>query len=102
MKHQFAKVEDVEVLRDYTLRLRFSDQKVNEINFEPVLRGEFYAPLKDKELFDQVTVDTEVGTIVWPNGADYDPSMLYSWAEISDDFADQMHKIAGVATKALT
>ncbi len=78
MEHCFTKVEEVEVLRNYTLRIRFNDQRENEIDLEPVLRGELYAPLKDKELFDQVTVDAEVGTIVWPNGADYDPNMLYS------------------------
>jgi hypothetical protein len=28
-------------------------------------------------LFRQVTVDPQLGTIVWPNGADVDPDVLY-------------------------
>jgi len=30
------------------------------------------------EEFAKVSVDPEAGTIVWPNGADLSPSMLYS------------------------
>lgn len=93
MKHHFARVKEVKVLRNYVLRLRFSDLKESEIDFEPVLRGELYSPLKDKALFDQVTIDDEVGTISWPNGADYDPSMLYSWNQVAREFCDQMNSL---------
>ena len=77
MKHNFIRVKEVEVLTDYSLRIRFSDGTDKNIDFEPVLRGDIYGPLKDKSLFAQVSVDAEVGTLVWPNGADYDSSMLY-------------------------
>src|SRR6266700_1002901 len=40
-----------------------------------------FAPLKDPATFAQVRVHPEVGTIVWPNGADLDPDVLY--AELS-------------------
>ena len=46
-----------------------------------MLYGELYSPLRNRELFEQVTVDQEVGTIVWPNGADFDPDMIYLWEE---------------------
>ena len=46
---------------------------------EPVLAGELYGPLRDLELFNQVRVDPEVETLVWPNGADFDPATLYEW-----------------------
>jgi Protein of unknown function (DUF2442) len=29
------------------------------------------------DLFAQVRVDTEIGTITWPNGADLDPDVLH-------------------------
>ena len=32
--------------------------------------------LADRELFRQVSVDEEFGTIVWPNGADICPDVL--------------------------
>lgn len=39
-----------------------------------------FAALRDPTLFDQVTVDGDAGTIVWPNGADLDPDVLYELA----------------------
>ena len=30
-----------------------------------------------RELFEAVSVDTELGVVVWPNGADIDPDVLY-------------------------
>ncbi len=32
---------------------------------------------KYPDFFKQVKLDDEVQTLVWPNGADFDPSILY-------------------------
>lgn len=37
-----------------------------------------FAPLKEQSYFTQVRVSSEAGTIVWPNGADLDPDVLYA------------------------
>ncbi|MBK7219210.1 MAG: DUF2442 domain-containing protein [Candidatus Promineofilum sp.] len=49
------------------------------IDFEPVLHGYLYGPLRDPELFNQVRLDPEIHTLVWPNDADFDPATLYHW-----------------------
>jgi hypothetical protein len=36
--------------------------------------------LQDERFFRQVRADRELGTIVWPNGADVCPDVLYSFA----------------------
>jgi len=36
------------------------------------------APLLDPDVFAQVRVHPELGTVVWPTGADVDPDVLYS------------------------
>jgi hypothetical protein len=39
-----------------------------------------FAPLLQDDYFRQVTVNSELGTVVWPNGADLCPDVLYSQA----------------------
>ena len=79
MSHPIYRVVDFEIAGPYTLRIRFDDATVQTINFEPALAGELYGPLRDLKLFNQATVDPEVLTLVWPNGADFDPATLHDW-----------------------
>jgi hypothetical protein len=79
MEHLLISVVDFEVVGPYTLRVIFDDGQERTINFEPVLYGHYYGPLRDLNLFNQVHLDTEVHTLVWPNEADFDPATLYNW-----------------------
>ncbi|MBI2926813.1 MAG: DUF2442 domain-containing protein [Verrucomicrobia bacterium] len=79
MKHAIYKVEAFDLLGEYTLRVRFDDRTEQRIDFEPILAGELYGPLRNKALFAQVQIDPEVHTLVWPNGADFDPETLHDW-----------------------
>lgn len=81
MGHNIHRVKAVTVVALYTLRIQFADESTQTINFEPMLRGELYGPLRDMAFFNRVRVDPEVHTIVWPNGADFDPATLHAWPE---------------------
>ncbi len=61
--------------------MRFEDRTEQVIDFSPVLAGELFGPLRDERLFNQVRIDPEVQTLVWPNGADFDPATLHDWPE---------------------
>ena len=59
--------------------MTFDDGISQTIDFEPVLYGYYFAPLRDIRVFNQVRLDPEVHTLVWPNDADFDPATLYNW-----------------------
>ena len=86
MEHAFYKVLRFEQLGTYTLRLTFDDGTSQVIDFEPVLRGELFGPLRDPEVFKQVRIDPDFHTLVWPNDADFDPADLHDWPEVRDAF----------------
>jgi hypothetical protein len=69
----------VRVLSRYVVELTFESGDVRVLDLEPLLNGSVFEPLTaDYELFRQVQVDPEAGTIVWPNGADISPRTLHS------------------------
>lgn len=82
--HELYTVTSVEIVAPYTLHLTFDDGAERTIDLSPVLRGELYGPLRDLAFFNQVRLDPEVGTIVWPNGADFDPATLHDWDEVGE------------------
>lgn len=79
MVHPIHRVQSFELAGAYALRIRFDDQTEQVIDFQPILSGDLYGPLRDVSLFNQVKVDPEVHTLVWPNGADFDPATLHDW-----------------------
>ena len=87
MEHGIYRVESFETISSYTLKVRFDDHTEQVIDFEPVLSGELFGPLRDLDLFNQVKIDPEVHTLVWPNGGDFDPATLHDWPELIDHLA---------------
>ena len=79
MVHRITRVTDFEVVGPYTLRVSFDDGVQQTIDFTPVLRGKLFGALRDRALFERVSIDPEVHTLVWPNGADFDPATLHDW-----------------------
>ena len=79
MEHPIHSIKAATLIAPYTLRIEFEDRSVQTIDFEPMLRGELYGPLRDGALFNEFKIDPEVHTLVWPNGADFDPTTLHHW-----------------------
>jgi len=76
------RVVDAKYVKDYIIYLRFPDGSEGEVNFEQELEGEIFAPLKDISYFKNFTVDQELHTVVWPNGADFAPEFLYEKLQV--------------------
>ena len=90
MEHPIYRIVGFDKLGPYTLRVKFDDGQEREIDFKPVLIGELYGPLKDDKLFNQVDIDPEARTLVWPNGADFDPETLREWPK----YVQEIERIA--------
>ena len=74
MYHKIYKVMAFEIVGDYLLQVSFDDHTEQTINFEPVLHGEMWGPLRDLNLFNQVGID---------------PETLRNWPEYCDELANR-------------
>jgi hypothetical protein len=70
-------VTQVKVVGDHRLHLCFEDGCEGEIDFSALPWRGVFEPLRDPSYFEQVQLDRELGTIVWPNGADIAPETLH-------------------------
>jgi hypothetical protein len=78
-----CEIRAVEHLGGFCLRLTFADDLVADVDLADRIQraaGPIFTALQDETLFAQVQVDPELGTIVWPNGADLAPDVLHAEA----------------------
>lgn len=94
MRHSIHRVANFAVVAPCTLRVSFTDGTEQRIDFRPMLEGPMFGPLQDLPVFNSVALDPEAGTLVWPNGADFDPSMLHDWPQVRDELAVRAAKWA--------
>ncbi|VEN74717.1 conserved hypothetical protein [Candidatus Desulfarcum epimagneticum] len=90
MSHEVHKIVDFDIIKPFTLRIKFDDETERSIDFRNVLKGSLYGPLENESVFNQVEINPEIHTLVWPNGADFDPETLYNWPK----YAKKMEQMA--------
>lgn len=73
-------VSGVAVIGDYRLRLLFEDGTVGDVSFEDREWNGVFERFRDPSVFAEVYVDTQFGTLAWPNGLDMAPEPLYDEA----------------------
>jgi len=90
MRHTLTQVITFKQVGNYVLNVAFNDGTSQTIDFLPVLVGEMFTPLREKRFFSKVRIDPEAHTLVWPNGADFDPGMLHDWDKVKEKFLEQI------------
>ena len=84
---KLVRIKSVKPLHDFIVLVNFTDGTKREINLEPYLRGKVFEKIReDISIFRSMKIDERMGTIIWENGADIDPDVLYhnlkpAWAE---------------------
>lgn len=79
--------------------LEFSNGEKRVVDLQPFLRGPIFERIRnDLEYFLTVRVNEELGTIVWSNGADIDPDVLYgshvpAWMENETDLTEAQKRV---------
>ena len=94
MNHPLYDVTNFELLD--TLHITFDDGHQQLVNFEPILQGEVFGPLRDPATFRQVRLDAELRNLVWPNGAMLDPWTLHDWPRVAAQMAERARSWADV------
>jgi hypothetical protein len=81
MTQPCATITGARALDGDRVEITFSDgvQGVVDLAGRIVGRGGVFGPLEAPEFFRRILVDHELGTIVWPNGADFCPDLLHDW-----------------------
>ena len=63
---------------NYKVLIEFTTGETKLVDLMPLLYGPIFERIRsDADYFRTVRVDRELGTIVWDNGADIDPDVLY-------------------------
>jgi hypothetical protein len=71
------RIRGVETLAGFRVRLFLTDGSSREVDLGPYLNGPVFEEIRtDAAVFGSIHVDEELGTVVWPNGADIDPDVL--------------------------
>jgi hypothetical protein len=97
MVHPVYRVDAFSIVGPYTLAVSFADGTEQRIDFRPVLHGALFGPLHDLATFNAVRIDPEAGTLVWPNGADFDPATLHDWPQVREELAARAQQWAGTS-----
>ena len=71
------RVVEVKPLDGFRLWVRFQNGRVGIIELANKLWGPMFESLKNPDLFFQASVNSELETATWPNGADLAPEFLY-------------------------
>jgi len=96
--HPVHAVSAFTIVGPHRLRIAFADGLVRTIDFRPILEGELYGPLRDLRVFNAVSLDREVHTLVWPNGADFNPATLHDWPDHEAAMMELARRWASVAS----
>ena len=72
----------------WKLKIQFEDGQVRVVDLRRYLDGPVFEPLKAPSYFKQFAVNSDIDTVVWPNGADFSPDFLY---EIGESVSEPLH-----------
>jgi len=80
----FLHVTNARYVEGYKVEVSFNNGRKGIADLAEALKGPVFEPLKNKNEFSTLSLDEELETIVWPNGADLAPEYIYFQAFKND------------------
>ena len=80
----------VEVMGGTQLKVVFNDGRSAAVDLAPLLSGPVFRDVRHPDAFRDCRLDPELGTLVWPNGADLAPEAIYFQAFRDDPSLTQL------------
>ena len=74
---------DAKHVSGYVLHLKFSDGLEGDVDLKDEIYGPMFEPLRDLEAFRRFRLDSELRTLIWPNGADFSPEFLHEKVRVA-------------------
>ncbi|MEO8030706.1 MAG: DUF2442 domain-containing protein [Gemmatimonadota bacterium] len=72
-----TRIKAAEPISGTSVRLLLTTGESRIVDLAPYLQGPMFEEIRASAgVFRQLRVDPELGTVVWPNGADIDPDVL--------------------------
>lgn len=85
-------ITSAQYVGEYKIGVCFNNGRQGEADLSALLNKGVFTSLKDMALFSQVRVDSELETVVWPNGLDLAPEYLYFHAFKDDPLLQSQFK----------
>jgi hypothetical protein len=73
----FLHVTNAIYIEDYKIEVSFNNGRKGVVDLSSSVKGSIFEELRNKSKFSSFTVDKELETIVWSNGADLAPEYIY-------------------------
>ena len=80
-------IKEIKGVNNFELILLFNNNEIRKVNLEPKLKEwtssshSKFGQLLNRSIFNTVRLDREMETIVWENGIDLCPNVLYDISE---------------------
>jgi hypothetical protein len=84
----------------WKLRIQSENGHVRVVDLRRHLDGPIFEPLKKPAYFKRFSVNQDIDTVVWPNGADFSPDFLYEIGESVTEYSAPTGRRRGAVNKA--
>ncbi len=78
------KLVEVKALDDFSIYLKYSDGLEGEYSLSKVIQQKDFASIRDKHIFNKVSIDKKTNDVVWQEGVSLCKNALYKTLQLKN------------------